>query len=102
MKSGEHSRLLPDSINIQQREERIMDMKPDTIVLFENEKDGNDKRPDLTGTALWNGEEIKVALWENVSKGGKKYLSGQLQRPYNGAGVSGDVNRSAEGTDIPF
>ena len=47
-----------------------MDMKPDTIVLFENEKDGNTKRPDLTGTALWNGEEIKVALWEKVSKGG--------------------------------
>jgi uncharacterized protein (DUF736 family) len=79
-----------------------MDMKPDTIVLFENEKDGNDKRPDLTGTALWNGEEIKVALWENVSKGGKKYLSGQLQRPYNGAATGGDVNRSVEGDNIPF
>jgi len=79
-----------------------MDMKPDTIVLFVNDKEGNEKRPDFTGTALWNGEEIKVAVWENTSKGGKRYLSGQLQRPYNGAGGSGDVNRSAEGTDIPF
>ena len=79
-----------------------MDMKPDTIVLFTNEKEGNDKRPDLTGTALWNGEEIKVALWENVSKGGKRYLSGQLQRPYNGSGSAGNVNVSSEGADIPF
>ena len=45
-----------------------MDMKPDTIVLFENDKEGNEKRPDLTGTALWNGEEIKISLWENTSK----------------------------------
>jgi len=79
-----------------------MDMKPDTIVLFPNDKEGNDKRPDLTGTALWNGEEIKVAVWENTSKGGKRYLSGQLQRPYNGSGNSPDVNVSAEGADIPF
>ena len=40
-----------------------MDMKPDTIVLFVNDKEGNEKRPDLTGTALWNGEEIN-ALYE--------------------------------------
>ena len=79
-----------------------MDMKPDTIVLFENDKEGNDKRPDLTGTALWNGEEIKISLWENTSKKGNRYLSGQLQKPFNGAGGGSDVNVSAEGADIPF
>jgi len=34
--------------------------------------------------------------------GGKKYLSCQLQLPYNGAASSGDVNRSVEGDNIPF
>ena len=79
-----------------------MDMKPDTLVLFENDKEGNDKRPDLTGTALWNGEEIKISLWENTSKKGNRYLSGQLQKPFNGDGGSRDVNVSTEGADIPF
>jgi len=37
----------------------------------------------------------------NVSKKGNRYLSGQLQKPFNGAS-SGDVNRVEEGTDIPF
>ena len=79
-----------------------MDMKPDTIVLFTNDKEGNDKRPDFTGTALWNGEEIKVSIWENTSKKGNRYLSGQLQKPYNGAATVGDVNKVEEGADIPF
>ena len=79
-----------------------MDMKPDTIVLFENDKEGNDKRPDLTGTALWNGEEIKISLWENTSQKGNRYLSGQLQKPFNGSGGSTNVSRSSEGADIPF
>ena len=79
-----------------------MDMKPDTIVLFVNDKEGNEKRPDFTGTALWNGEEIKISVWENTSKKGNRYLSGQLQRPYNGAATGGDVNRSVEGDNIPF
>ena len=80
-----------------------MDMKPDTIVVFPNDKEGVAKRPDFTGTALWNGEEIKVALWNNTSKAGKDYMSGELQKPYNGSGgKSTDVNQSTEGADIPF
>ena len=78
-----------------------MEMKPDTIIVFPNDKEGNDKRPDLTGKILWNGEEINVSLWKNTSKAGKSYLSGQVQKPYNGSATS-DVNQSAEGADIPF
>ena len=76
-------------------------MKPDTIIVFPNDKEGNDKRPDFTGKILWNGEEINVSLWNNTSKAGKSYLSGQAQKPYNGS-VTSDVNQSAEGADIPF
>ena len=56
-------------------------MKNDSIVLFVNDKDGNDKRPDFTGTALWHGQEISISLWDNVSKKGNRYLSGKLQEP---------------------
>ena len=81
-----------------------MDMKPDTIVVFPNDKEGIEKRPDFTGTALWNGEEIKVALCNTTSKAGNAYMSGGLQKPYNnGSGDKpADVNRSTEGADIPF
>ena len=31
----------------------IMDMKDNTIMLFVNDKEGNEKRPDFSGKALW-------------------------------------------------
>ncbi len=77
-----------------------MDMKNDSIVLFVNDKDGNDKRPDFTGTALWHGQEISISLWDNVSKKGNRYLSGKLQEPYNGG--NGTAKPAVEGADIPF
>ena len=78
-----------------------MEMKPNTIIVFPNDKEGNEKRPDFTGKILWKGEEINVSLWNNTSKAGKPYLSGQVQEPYNGVGAS-DVNQSTEGADVPF
>ena len=77
-----------------------MDMKDDSIVLFTNDKDGNDKRPDFTGTALWHGEEISISIWDNVSKKGNRYLSGKLQEPYNSG--NGSTKPAVEATDIPF
>jgi len=77
-----------------------MDMKNDSIVLFVNDKDGNDKRPDFTGTALWHGQEISISLWDNVSKKGNRYLSGKLQEPYNGG--NGTAKPAVEAADIPF
>ena len=78
-----------------------MEMKSNTIIVFPNDKDGNDKRPDFTGKILWKGEEINVSLLNNTSKAGKPYLSGQVQEPYNGAGTS-DVNQSTSSADVPF
>ena len=73
----------------------IMDMKDNTIMLFVNEK-----RPDYSGKALWNGEEISVSIWNNVSKAGNNYLSGQLQPPYNGSGKSS--SSAGVSDDVPF
>jgi len=78
----------------------IMDMKDNTIMLFVNDKEGNDKRPDYSGKALWNGEEIAVSIWKNVSKAGNNYLSGQLQPPYNGSGASS--SSAGVSDDVPF
>jgi uncharacterized protein (DUF736 family) len=78
----------------------IMDMKDNTIMLFVNDKEGNDKRPDYSGKALWNGEEIAVSIWKNVSKAGNNYLSGQLQPPYNGSASNG--SSAGVSDDVPF
>ncbi len=78
----------------------IMDMKDNTIMLFVNDKEGNEKRPDFSGKALWNGEEISVSIWKNVSKAGNNYLSGQLQPPYNGSGKSS--SSAGVSDDVPF
>ena len=77
-----------------------MDMKDDTIVLFVNDKEWNSKRPDYTGKALWKGEEIRISIWENTSKAGNQYLSGQLQEPFNGTGSKGAATSVSD--DVPF
>ena len=81
----------------------MTDMKDNSLVLFPNDKEGNDKRPDFTGKGLLNGEEFQVSVWKNISKAGKPYMSGQMQPPYNGS--SGEP-RMAEGSDaedsVPF
>ena len=57
--------------------------KDGDLSLFENDKEGNENRPDLTGYALINGE---------------KY-SGRIEEPYNGAGSSASNGVSSE---VPF
>jgi len=43
--------------------------------MFPNDKKGNEKAPDMTGNALWKGEEIQLAGWKTKSKDGKPYMS---------------------------
>ncbi len=68
--------------------------------LFANAyKEGNPKRPDLTGTAVVNGDEYKVSAWKKVSKNGKGYLSlsFQLKEDENINNVPTDIDDA-----IPF
>lgn len=44
-------------------------------VLFQNDKEGNEKRPDFTGPVVINGEEMRIAGWIRKSKDGKKFIS---------------------------
>ena len=43
--------------------------------IFRNDKEGNEKRPDLTGTANVGGGVYDVASWENATMDGKQYCS---------------------------
>lgn len=43
--------------------------------LFKNDKDGNDSRPDYTGSAKIAGVEYDLAAWIKASKSGSKYMS---------------------------
>lgn len=40
-------------------------------VLFRNDKDGNEKRPDYTGKINVDGEEKRLAAWIKDGKNGK-------------------------------
>ncbi len=71
-----------------------------TFALFKQDKEGNEKRPDYTGTiTLEGGKELRLSAWIRESKSGLKYLSGQASEPLNKGGVS---NASVEGEDVPF
>ena len=67
------------------------------LSLFENDKEGNENRPDLTGYAWINGEKMRVSVWEKNS--GKLRYSGRIEEPYNGAGSSASKGVSSE---VPF
>lgn len=46
-----------------------------TGVLFVNDKQGNEKRPDYRGTCEIQGVEFKISGWKKPMKDGGKFLS---------------------------
>jgi uncharacterized protein (DUF736 family) len=45
-------------------------------VLFKNDKDGNDKRPDYRGSATINGVDLNISAWiKRSQKTGDAYMS---------------------------
>jgi len=71
------------------------------FALFKNnDKQGNENRPDYTGTVtLENGKEMRMAAWMRESKTGTKYLSGQVSDPLPSQSQA-PAEQVAE--DIPF
>ena len=55
------------------------EVKDNTFSLFENDKKGNDKAPDYKGRGLFNGQEVRVAVWKRTSQSGIEYLSGTIE-----------------------
>jgi uncharacterized protein (DUF736 family) len=45
-------------------------------VLFKNDKDGNEKRPDYRGSCVINNVDMNISAWIKTSKkSGDKYMS---------------------------
>ena len=53
-----------------------------TIIVFKNDKDGNDKKPDYKGKVNVDGVEKEVALWIGKTKNGNEMLKGKVQEPF--------------------
>jgi hypothetical protein len=69
------------------------------VSLFENDKEGNDKRPDFTGYAIVDGTKMNVSLW--IKNSGKLRFSGRIEEPrsdYPSKGVKEHSNTTA----VPF
>ena len=71
------------------------------LVLFKNlDKEGN--QPDMTGKLISLEDEddfLRVSLWSGKSESGVRYLSGQLQPPWEGNGEDNDEDNE-EGEDF--
>lgn len=72
--------------------------------LFKNDKEGNEARPDYTGTCQIGGVEYRMAAWLKEAASGKKYMSFKFD-PKEG-GTAAPAKRAAqapvENNDIPF
>lgn len=75
------------------------------VSVFTNDKKGNDKAPDFTGTVNVEGKDFSISLWKRVSKNGLNYLSGQIQEPRQKQSDSNQQPLGGEAVDvsqIPF
>lgn len=85
------------------------EQKPGDFVLFKNDKEGNEKRPDYTGNGLGlDGSRIKVSAWIKQGKKGK-FMSCRLQTMTRGEpAMAGKQEQKPAGRfddmddDIPF
>jgi len=69
-------------------------------VLFHNDKEGNDKRPDLTGNCEIDGTKYRIAAWNKISKTGNQFLSISLSLD-DGNTKSGQTSYAAQAPSQP-
>lgn len=75
-------------------------------VLFKNDKEGNEKRPDYTGFINVGGQEFWLSAWVRESQKGSKFMSlsvtekEQKQKPAQK--VQQPVQEPEYEDDIPF
>ena len=72
------------------------------LTVFINDKGGNDKRPDYKGTALLDGVEYEVALWNRTSQKGTSFLSGSIKKAEKKEQPKKEEKKQADGWDKPF
>ena len=62
--------------------------------LFQNDKQGNDKRPDYTGKINVNGTDYRLSAWIREGQKGK-FMSGSVE-PFQQAGRQAPQQRQAD------
>lgn len=70
--------------------------------LFKNDKDGNEARPDYTGTCQIGGVEYRMAAWLKEAASGKKYMSFKFDPKEGGTAPAKRVAAAPVDQDIPF
>jgi len=80
------------------------------FVLFKQDKGGNEKRPDYTGSINVEGKEWRLAAWISESRNGLKYLRGNVDEtiesklanaPDEPSGL-GEAQKIKENEEVPF
>lgn len=71
-------------------------------VLFKSDKEGNEKRPDYTGTINVNGTEFQLSAWIKSSKAGSKYMSLSVQPKRERVAQPADYANQNEIAPPPF
>lgn len=72
--------------------------------LFRNDKQGNEKWPDYTGSLNVNGEEFWISAWLRESKKGQKYMSLSVESKTEPSQNRSDESQSGDDLpeDLPF
>lgn len=76
--------------------------KPNTGALFKNDKQGNDRRPDYTGTCNVEGENYRISAWINTAKSGAKYMSLNFQLDKQTQPARSESTGADYDEDVPF
>ena len=73
------------------------------ISLFKNDKGDNEKRPDMRGEALIDGQVFKVSLWKRTSgKDGSRFLSGNIELAQDKPPVQSSAPKQEPAGDDPL
>lgn len=78
------------------------DYKEGQFSLFQNDKKGNEKAPDMKGKGMINGKIVELSAWTKVSNGGKKFLSGQMKNKQDRPADHAPVEQNGSRDDLPF
>ena len=62
------------------------EMKDNTFALFRNKNKEKDTQPDYQGDIMVEGKKLRLSAWLQESKAGSKYITGQVQEPWDGKG----------------
>lgn len=73
----------------------MANIKNNQGAIFLNDKAGNPKRPDLTGSFHLSDEKWFISVWKKISSNCKEYFSVSVNHPQKEKTDSHDVNRGA-------